>query len=258
MRVAAIQFAPVFKEVAHNLHMALTLIQKAAQGGAQLIVLPELCTTGYSLMSKAEAEPYAEIIQEERSDIWALAEPPKPNSAVSFTLMRGWAKSMGVAIAWGLIEKDPGTGDLFNSQVLVLPDGRFTTYHKINRWGQDFIWAKSGTGSPPIIDYLGKRVGLLICRDVRDKSANLEDFYEPGDADVVAFSANWGDGGYPSVSWVKFATTNKTWLVVGNRYGREANNNFGEGGPCIVCPKGDVHCEGLIWSQPCIVYAETG
>jgi len=257
MRVAAVQFAPIFKEVAHNLHMAFTLIHKAAQGGAQLVVLPELCTTGYSFMSKGEAEPFAEILQEGRSDIMVLAEPPKPNGPVSFSILRSAAKSMNVAIAWGLVEKDPGTGKLYNAQVLALPDGRFTKYRKLNQWGQDFIWAKSGTGSPPILDYLGKKVGLLICRDVRDKSSTLEEFYEPGDADIVAFSANWGDGGYPSVSWMKFATGNKTWLVVGNRYGKEANNNFGEGGPCIVAPSGDVHCEGLVWSQPCIVYAET-
>ena len=257
MKVAAVQFAPVFKEVAHNLHMAMQLVQQAVKAGAKLIVLPELCTTGYSFMSKAEAEPYAEILQEGRTDIMVLVEPPKPNSPVSFTILRGLAKSLNVAIAWGVVEKDSGSGDLYNAQVLALPDGRFTSYRKINQWGQDFIWAKSGTGSPPIVEYLGQKVGLLICRDVRDKAAAWEEFYEPGDADIVAFSTNWGDGGFPSVNWVTFAKSNKTWLVVANRYGKEANNNFGEGGPCVICPKGEVHCEGLVWSQPCIVYGET-
>ena len=257
MLTAAVQFAPVFKEVAHNLHMAMKLIQQAAQEGAQLIVLPELCTTGYSFMSKAEAEPFAEVLQEGRSDIMVLAEPPKPNSPVSFTILRGIAKSLGVAIAWGLVEKDSGTDTLHNAQVLVLPEGQYVSYRKINLWGQDYIWAKSGTGSPPIVEYLGKKVGLLICRDVRDKAPAWDEFYEPGDADIVVLSTNWGDGSYPGVNWMKFATTNKTWLVVGNRYGQEANNDFGEGGPCVISPTGEVHCEGLQWSKPCIVYAET-
>jgi predicted amidohydrolase len=161
-----------------------------------------------------------------------------------------------MAIAWGFVEKDAGTSKLYNSQALVLPNGRYTTYAKVNRWGQDFIWASKGTASPPVIDYLGKKVGLLICRDVRDKSPALDDFYEPGDANIVAFSTNWGDGGFPSNNWVSFAMNNKVWLIVANRYGREANNDFGEGGPCIISPKGEVHCEGLVWSQPCIVYAE--
>lgn len=247
MKVAAIQFAPVFKERDHNLHVATKLVQQAAGEGAQLIVLPELCTTGYSFMSKAEAKEHAEQISD-----WIRAAAP-----ASMERFGKLVQQLNVAIAWGVLEQDYGTGDLYNSQVLMLPDMHFVSYRKINLWGQDYIWAKSGTGSPPIVEYLGKKVGLLICRDVRDKAPAWDEFYEPGDADIVAFSTNWGDGGYPSVNWMKFATTNKTWLVVGNRYGQEANNNFGEGGPCVISPTGEVHCEGLQWSKPCIVYGET-
>jgi len=240
MKVAAVQYAPVFKDVRANRQTADRMIRQAVAEGAQLVVLPELCTTGYSFMSKVEAQPFAELV-------------PDGQTFVEFQQL---ATSLDVAIAWGFMEKDAGTGKLYNSQALVLPEGRYATYRKINQWGQDFIWSEAGTGSPPVIDYLGKKVGLLICRDVRDKAPEWEDFYEPGDADIVVFSTNWGDGGYPSVNWVKFATNNRTWLIVANRYGREANNNFGEGGPCVISPEGDIHCEGLVWSQPCIVYGE--
>lgn len=237
MLTAAVQYAPVFKDVRANRETAERMIRQAAgQGDAQLIVLPELCTTGYSFMSRGDAAPFAE----------GLDGP-------TATAFKELAHSLDVAIAWGFMED---AGKLYNSQALVLPDGTLTSYAKINRWAQDFIWAAPGSESPPVIDYLGKKVGLLICRDVRDKAPEWDDFYEPGDADIVVFSTNWGDGGYPSVNWHRFATNNKVWLVVANRYGREANNNFGEGGPCVISPEGDVHCDGLVWNQPCIVYGE--
>jgi predicted amidohydrolase len=102
-----------------------------------------------------------------------------------------------------------------------------------------------------------KKVGLLICRDVRDKKDDKwSSFYEKGDADIVAMSANWGDGGFPAVSWMEFAKDNKVALIVANRYGKEIPNDFGEGGICVVEPSGKVHCDGIVWNQPCIVYAD--
>lgn len=241
MRVAAVQFAPAFKEPTANLSQAAQMVMQAAKAGAQLIVLPELCTTGYSFQSVEEAFPFAEVLTDRGGSMAAMSQ---------------LANELKVAIAWGLVERDPESGDLYNSQVLMLPGSDWWSYRKVNLWANDFIWAKEGDGSPSVIPFGGKKVGLLICRDVRDKSDTLSDFYEPGDADVVCLSANWGNGGFPATGWMKFARDNKTTLVVGNRYGQERNNDFGEGGVCVIGPKGKVYCEGLKWSGPCIVYAD--
>lgn len=246
MRVAAVQFAPRFKEPARNLQLAGSLVTRAAQEGAQLVVLPELCTTGYSFQSVEEALPFGEV----------LDDTLKSGGPVSMNFFGDLANNLNIAIAWGLVEKDYGTGDLYNSQVLMQPGHGFIHYRKVNLWGNDFIWAKEGASSPPVTKYLDKKVGLLICRDVRDKAPAWKELYEPGDADIVCFSSNWGDGGFPSVNWVQFAKENQVFLVVANRYGKERNNNFGEGGVCVIEPCGRVRCEGLQWNQPCIVYAE--
>lgn len=257
MKVAAVQFAPSFKDRQENLTAAVILASRAAQSGAKLIVLPELCTTGYSFMSYGEARPFAENI-----DAWpgySRSNPPSTMFAI-----REVAAKYGCAIAWGMmtIADVNRTNKLYNSQILMLPDGTFKTYNKVNLWGNDFLWAENGQESPPIVNFGGKRIGLLICRDVRDKSSALKDFYEKGDADIVAFSSNFGDGGFPSTSWMDFAKENRTTLVVSNRYGQEGANNFGEGGICVIEPPSDgreygrVHCEGLKWNEPCIVYAE--
>jgi predicted amidohydrolase len=191
-KVAAIQFTPVFKDKIGNLRRSARLVMEAAEKGASLIVLPELAHEGYSFMNKAEAEPFAEQLVDDDPHKGGAIEAHR-----SMDVMRALAKKYGVYIAWGLAEKDPGTSALYNTQVLMGPDWIYESYRKVNRFGSDYLWARPGRGNPPVmkctLDGQPKKVGLLICRDVRDKKdSHWDSFYEKGDAELVAFSANWG------------------------------------------------------------------
>jgi predicted amidohydrolase len=246
MKVAAIQFSPTWGDKMGNLRRLAHLVKNAADHGARLVVLPELATTGYSFMSPEEAR--------------AVAEPVHPD-ALTFKSMAVLANSFNVHIAWGMVRIDDGTGDLFNSQVLVAPNKTWVYYDKICRWGNDYLWAKAGRANPAImsteIDGREWKIGLLICRDVRDKKDDKwKSFYEKGDADIVCLSANWGDGGVPSVTWMEFVEDNHVTLIVSNRYGKEENNDFGEGGSCVIEPPDKVHIQGLRWYDDCVIYAE--
>ena len=210
-------------------------------------------------MSKEDAAPFAETID---------------SAGMTCNVFKTLASRTNAYIVWGMVEREVGTGDLYNSQVCMAPDGTWTSFRKINPFGNDWLWAKEGRSNPPIITmllsgkrpetpphphdkYATKKLGMLICRDIRDKKdSKWTDFYEKGDADVVVLSANWGKGGFPSNSWMDFARQNGTILVVSNRYGQECPNDFGEGGICVIWPDGRVVCEGLVWGQDCIVYAD--
>lgn len=251
MKVATVQFAPDFRQKQSNLRRLAALVIQAAEAGAKLIVLPELATTGYTYMTKEEAAADSEVITEF-----------KPGSGHSSTMDIMWAlaSKYNVHLVFGMVEKDYGSGKVYNSQVYLEPNGYFETYRKINRWGNDYIWATPGNSNPPVITSEGlgnKRIGMLICRDVRDKkNENWKNFYSPGDADIVCLSANWGDGGFPAVSWMDFVEENRVTLIVSNRWGQEGPNDFGEGGVCVITKEGEVLCAGLAWSADCIVYAE--
>lgn len=248
MKVAAVQYAPVLGDLRNNLKLAATLTLRAIQAGARIIVLPELCLSGYGMMNANQANEMAES-----PDLYQ-GSMDQPSTHVLGSL----AQKHNCTIAWGFIERDVGTGKLYNSQMIRTPD-KHVICRKLNHWGNDFLWASEGRESPPIIPFEDKKLGSLICRDIRDKGPQwspLKDFYEPGDADIVCFSANFGAGAFPSVSWIEFARTNKVWLIVSNRYGEEMPNDFGHGGICVIEPEGKVHCEGLVWDQPCIVYAD--
>jgi len=241
MLVAAIQMQPVFKDRETNIRRAMLLATEAAVAGAKVIVLPELMTTGYSFMSMDEAHPFGEVLQA---------------TSVSMGVFSRLAQKYNVHIAWGLVEQDPGTRALYNAQVLMSPDGTWVSYRKVNFFANDFLWAVPGRGNPPVKVTEHGKIGLLICRDVRDKSDKLDSFYEKGDANIVAFSANWGKGGFPATTWMEFAKSNGVSLIVANRYGEELNNDFGQGGSCIISPSGVISCEGLRWGADCIVMGD--
>jgi predicted amidohydrolase len=245
-KVAAIQFAPVMGAKEDNLRRLALLVKEAAQQGAQLVVMPELAAVGYSFMNRTAA--------------FAVAEPVDFDG-LTMKVMLKLAAAFQVHLVWGMVEISSGSNQLFNTQVFISPDGFFQSYRKVNRWGNDYLWAAPGIGNPPIVTVdLGgakTKVGLLICRDVRDKKDDeWNSFYEPGDADIVCLSANWGDGGFPATAWMEFAENNKTHLIVSNRYGKETANNFGEGGICVIQKDGFVHTEGLLWERDCVVVAE--
>jgi N-carbamoylputrescine amidase len=247
MRIATVQFAPAWKDKAGNLQKLSALVTEAAGQGAKLVVLPELCTTGYSFMSDADARPFAETVGGFESQ----------DSTTSMATFYQLASNLNVHIVFGYVELDVGTNKLYNSQVIIGPDGSYDGYRKINFFGNDWLWASHGTTNPPVVDVDGVRVGLLVCRDVRDKvNDKWTDLYSPGDADVVCLSANWGKGGFPSGSWIDFVEENKTALVVSNRYGTEEHNDFGLGGVCIIDKNQKVNCEGLVWGKDCIVYGD--
>ncbi len=247
MKVAVVQFAPVFKAMQDNLRKLAGFVKEAAQNGAKLVVLPELATTGYSFMSKAEAAECAEPIPEGQT----------------FKVMKALSERLGVHVVWGMVEKVPQTGKVHNSQVLVAPNGQWVSYQKVNPWGNDWLWADEGRANPPILscdfgEHGTKKVGLLICRDVRDrKNDKWSDFYESGDADLVAFSSNWGNGGFPAIAWIDFVRDNNITLLVSNRYGKESHNDFGHGGVCAITANPfEIKCDGLVWDADCIVYAD--
>lgn len=246
VKVAAVQFAPVLGQKEANLKVIAEMVAQAAGEGAELVVLPELATTGYSFLSDEEARPLAEVVA--------------PDGATLRALLNLAAKHR-VHLVCGMMELDAGAATLHNAQVYVDPDGYYTSYRKINLWGNDYCWAKEGRANPPVIsvNFAGtsRKVGMVICRDVRDKKNDKwSSFFTKGETDIVCLSANWGDGGYPAVAWMDFVQSNKTALVVSNRYGKETCNDFGEGGICVIEPGGKVITKGLVWSAPCIVYAE--
>ena len=56
VKIACIQMEPVVGDKQRNLQKSLAMIEEAASQGARLVVLPELCNSGYVFASRDEFE----------------------------------------------------------------------------------------------------------------------------------------------------------------------------------------------------------
>jgi predicted amidohydrolase len=144
MRVGFIQFMPVFGNIGRNLGEIERLADRI---DADLIVLPELCNTGYLFASRQEVERLGEAI---------------PAGMTTEALCR-IAQRKNAHIIAGLIEQ---SGErFFNASVLVGPDGYIANYRKIHLFYEETLWFDPGDREFAVHDIGACRVGMMICFD---------------------------------------------------------------------------------------------
>lgn len=155
MRIGLLQFAPRQRDVRENLdHIARVLCGVQAD----LIVLPELCTTGYLFPS--------------RSEVARLSEPVPAGPTCE--AMAALSRDAKTAIVWGMPE---AAGDrIFNSAVLVTPKGEFHVYRKAHLFVDEKDLFDRGDSPFPVFDVPfpspfgrgkgeGAKLGMLVCFD---------------------------------------------------------------------------------------------
>jgi len=143
MRVAVVQMRPAFGDVEANMARAMSMVRGER---ADLYVLPELCLSGYVFESREEA--------------WGLAQEPGDGL---FDEIADFSAAGGAAVVMGFAERDGKK--LYNSSVLVAPDGRRVVYRKIQLfWGEKRIF-EPGDTAPAVVEAAGARLGMMICFD---------------------------------------------------------------------------------------------
>ena len=149
-RVAVVQFNPQVgvENLKANSEAVYERLNKAVAEGANLIVLPELATTGYTFESREEAYAHAEEV---------------PSGAT----VAGWvdfAATHDVYIVGCLPELD-GV-ELFDTAVLVGPDGYVGKYRKTHLWNEEKLFFSPGDLGYPVFPTKIGRIGLLVCWDI--------------------------------------------------------------------------------------------
>jgi len=148
LRVATIQMEPRVGQKETNVARSLALMAEAAKGGAQLVVLPELCNSGYVFETREEAFELAEEI---------------PTGASS----RAWmdaAKKYNLYVVAGIAEREGET--LFNSAVVLGPKGYIGTYRKNHLWGAENLFFEPGNLGVPVFRIGAGRIACAICYDI--------------------------------------------------------------------------------------------
>src|ERR1700709_578507 len=124
--VACIHMQPQGGGNAGNMAHSAELIEQAHARGARLIVLPELCNSGYVFESREEASALSETLADGDS-------------------IRQWcalAARLGVTLVAGYAERD---GDaLYNAAAVIGPGGVLGGYRKMHLWGEEHLFFEAG------------------------------------------------------------------------------------------------------------------
>ena len=147
-RVVCQQLAPVFGDLEANRRLSVAAIREAAARGTDVVVLPELITSGYVFRSPEEAaglaiRPHDEILMQ-----WASE-----------------AARADLVLAGGFCELGDD-GHLYNSAALFDATGLRAVYRKLHLWDREKLVFTPGCSPPPVLDTRIGRVSLLICYDL--------------------------------------------------------------------------------------------
>ncbi|GAA2407323.1 carbon-nitrogen hydrolase family protein [Actinomadura vinacea] len=156
---AALQLAPAPGPVTRdtvraNIDKAVSWTARCVErSGAELVVLPESCTTGFDPALPAE-------------ELWeAVSEIPGPVTEP----FQETARDLGVHLCFGTYERGPDRGTVYNSAVLTGPDGAVLgVYRKTHPFRVEDSrhggWATPGSEVCVVDTGLG-RIGMAICFD---------------------------------------------------------------------------------------------
>jgi predicted amidohydrolase len=146
MRIGGLQLVARVGDIRANLAMIGEAAAEAKAADAEILVAPELAVTGYGA---GEA-------------IRALAEPVTGGQVAVLGAM---AAEHGITVLAGFAERSGEA--IFNSAILIEPDGRHIVYRKCHLYGEyERALFTPGDAPPDVSEMAGTRVGILICYDV--------------------------------------------------------------------------------------------
>ncbi len=147
IRIACVQMEPVVGEKDRNVRRSVEFIEAAADNGARLIVLPELANSGY--------------VFETREEAFDLAEPV-PGGPTCDAWIEVAAKR-NIWLVAGIAERVDGA--LYNSAVIIGPDGYIGTFRKVHLWNEEALFFEPGNLGFPVFSTPIGRIGTFICYD---------------------------------------------------------------------------------------------
>jgi predicted amidohydrolase/poly(3-hydroxybutyrate) depolymerase len=245
-KIAVAQLAITVAEPDANRQAAADAVAEAAAAGARLVVLPELCDSGYVF---APEDPAAEAR--------GLAAPAADNPT-----LRQWhalAGQHGLVIVGGFCELGDD-GRLYNSAAVVDASGTRVVYRKAHLWDTEKLVFTPGDAAPPVVDTEVGRVGLMVCYDLEfpewTRLAALDG------ADLIAAPVNW-----PGYAWEEgerpaevvkaqaTAAANGVFVAVADRCGTERGVSW-VSGSLIASPDGYILGGPVLADRPALLTAD--
>ncbi len=213
------QMAPVVGAYEANQDAVREAIARAQ---ADVVVVPELATSGYVFESPEEARAVARPATEALAP-WVDA-----------------AAAAGCIVAGGFAELD---GDvLYNSAAIVNASGVLARYRKLHLWDREKLFFTPGDAFPPVVETAVGRLGLCVCFDIEFPEV-VRGLALRG-AELICVPTNWPDEGRPEgerpmevVRAMAAASSSRVFIAAADRCGRERGVDW-VGGSSLLAPSG--------------------
>jgi predicted amidohydrolase len=146
--LAVVQTSPRIDELHNNLEQIEASLKSLEPSKNKIVVFPEMATTGYFFDSREHLRKFAE----------AIPEGPTTQALVSL------ARAYHAYLVVGLPELQGN--NIFNSAVVVGPDGYITKYRKLHLWSEEKLLYDSGDLGIVVANLPFAKVGIMICYDL--------------------------------------------------------------------------------------------
>lgn len=218
MKLGFYQFRPRFGAKEEN----LSKIEAALNGlEADILVLPELCTTGYLFAT--------------REELWNLAEPIPDGRTVRRLLKI--ARRNRLNLVAGIAEQ--AKDKLYNSALLITSDRQIHKYRKAHLFFHEKEIFDPGDTRFPVQEIDGVKIGILICFDYLFPEATRR--LALSGAQIICHPSNLVLAEYGQLISRARAIENRIFWILANRCGVEKRGrerlNF-TGTSQIISPKG--------------------
>jgi predicted amidohydrolase len=224
LSITTLQADLVWEDKAANLRLFESKLEQLPKD-AEIVVLPEMFTTGFSMNAAALAED----MEGETID-W----------------MRDMAANYRIVLTGSMIAK---VGDAyFNRLIWMLPNGQFGYYDKRHLFslGNEHEHYQPGI-KRLIASVKGWKINVQICYDLRfpvwarQQIDRTTEMLQP-EYDVLIYVANWPEK--RSHAWKTLlcarAIENQCYVVGVNRVGKDGNNVYHSGNSLVIDPLGEV------------------
>jgi predicted amidohydrolase len=228
-RIAVQQLAPAIGDLDANRALALGAIREAVDAGADVVVLPELVTSGYKLADPDEARSCAI-----GTDHPILAEWAAEAARADVVLVAGFCE-LG------------DDGNTYNSAAILDAGGLRAVYRKLHLWDGEKLLFAPGAEAPPVVDTRVGKVAAIICYDL--EFPELTRSVALRGAQLLAVPTNWPlverpAGERPPEAVIAMATArmNRMAIACADRLGTERGLAW-TGGSSIVGVDGWIAAE---------------
>ncbi|GAB37022.1 nitrilase-related carbon-nitrogen hydrolase [Gordonia otitidis] len=221
-RLACVPLRPRIGDLAYNVRVIETNIGAAVAAGADIVVLPELASSGYMFASQEEAASCAITADDGAVSQWIAA-------AGSATVVVG-------------ICETSADGRLYNSALVIDSSGVQGIYRKSHLWNQEKAFFAAGNDLPLLVDTPHGRIAVMICYDL--EFPELTRWAALEGAVLIAAPVNWplvpraaGEHAPEQIMAKATARVNGVFVACTDRTGSERGQDWTEG-TVIVGPDG--------------------